>query len=108
MAGMERIGVNCVTPKPLCSLTENDYGITRKDRVSYDDRNIDEFAQIFGKPELEIELIQIPVKLSLPEYNVMLFVAVHNLLLKVLIGVSVDDAEEKAGLLHHHYPCWQA
>jgi hypothetical protein len=22
-----------------------------------------------------------------------------------LIGVSVNDAEEKAGLLHHHYPC---
>jgi hypothetical protein len=22
-----------------------------------------------------------------------------------LIGISVDDAEEKAGLLHHHYPC---
>ncbi len=22
-----------------------------------------------------------------------------------LIGVSADDAEEKAGLLHHHFPC---
>jgi hypothetical protein len=22
-----------------------------------------------------------------------------------LVGVSADDAEEKAGLLHHHYPC---
>jgi hypothetical protein len=22
-----------------------------------------------------------------------------------LIGVHVDEAEEKAGLLHHHYPC---
>jgi hypothetical protein len=22
-----------------------------------------------------------------------------------LIGLSADDAEEKAGLLHHHYPC---
>lgn len=22
-----------------------------------------------------------------------------------LAGVSVDEAQEKAGLLHHHYPC---
>ena len=22
-----------------------------------------------------------------------------------LIGIHVEDAEEKAGLLHHHYPC---
>jgi hypothetical protein len=22
-----------------------------------------------------------------------------------LVGVSVDDAEQEAGLLHHHYPC---
>jgi hypothetical protein len=22
-----------------------------------------------------------------------------------LVGVSVDEAEQEAGLLHHHYPC---
>jgi hypothetical protein len=22
-----------------------------------------------------------------------------------LVGVSADDAEQEAGLLHHHYPC---
>ena len=22
-----------------------------------------------------------------------------------LVGLSADDAEEKSGLLHHHYPC---
>jgi hypothetical protein len=22
-----------------------------------------------------------------------------------IVGLSVDDVEEKAGLLHHHYPC---
>jgi hypothetical protein len=22
-----------------------------------------------------------------------------------LVGISADDAGEKAGLLHHHYPC---
>ena len=22
-----------------------------------------------------------------------------------LVGISADDAEEKAGLQHHHYPC---
>ncbi|MEJ2606964.1 MAG: DUF166 family protein, partial [Anaerolineales bacterium] len=25
-----------------------------------------------------------------------------------LVGTSVEEAEEKAGLLHHHYPCLAA
>ena len=30
---LARMDVVCVTPKPLCSLTEYDYGVTRRDRV---------------------------------------------------------------------------
>ena len=27
---LEKMGVACVTPKPLCSLTETDFGVTRR------------------------------------------------------------------------------
>ena len=32
---LERMGVPCAPPKPLCSLTETDYKITRSKRMSY-------------------------------------------------------------------------
>ena len=35
---LERMGVVCVTPKPLCSLTETDYGVARRQRMPYEIR----------------------------------------------------------------------
>jgi len=102
---LEKIGVDCVTPKPLCSLTETDYGVTRRQRISYESLLISEFAHYFGKPELELKINQetrliesIMVKRD-AVCGCARYVADH------LSGISVDEAEEKAGLLHHHYPC---
>jgi hypothetical protein len=52
------IGVACVTPKPLCSLTETYYSIGRgrHQRIEYDDPLIAEFAHYFGQPELRISV----------------------------------------------------
>ena len=102
---LNRIGVNCVTPKPLCSLTEFDYGITRKDRVTYEDPFIAEFARFFGKPELEIEVdptsrIIISTRVK---RDAVCGCARH--IAKGILGLNVDEVEEKSGLLHHHYPC---
>jgi hypothetical protein len=47
------MGVVCVTPKPLCSLTETSYNV-RRHRIEYDDPLIAEFARYFGKPEFRI------------------------------------------------------
>ncbi|MCJ7703596.1 MAG: hypothetical protein MUO62_18600, partial [Anaerolineales bacterium] len=33
---LERMGVPCATPKPLCSLTEKDYKVTRRERLAYE------------------------------------------------------------------------
>src|SRR3989337_1923276 len=49
---LERMDVACVTPKPLCSLTETHYGVRRGEREPYQDALIAEFARRFGKPEL--------------------------------------------------------
>ncbi len=99
------IGVTCVTPKPLCSLTERDYSLARRKRISYEDPWISEFARFFGQPDLH--LVVDPQKRTISR-AVVVRDAVCGCARHVaegLVGVSVDDAEQEAGLLHHHYPC---
>jgi hypothetical protein len=99
------LGVTCVTPKPLCSLTESDYGIAFRERIPYDDATLAAFARHFGRPNLTLTVD--------PETRTIVAVDVERdavcgcarAVAAGLIGVSVDKAEEKAGLLHHHYPC---
>ncbi|MCA9935983.1 MAG: hypothetical protein H6662_09115 [Ardenticatenaceae bacterium] len=102
---LAQIGVACATPKPLCSLTEHDYGVARRKRVPYDNPLIAGFARYFGQPRLQIAVDE--------ETRVVTAVTIHRdavcgcarHVAAGLIGVSADDAAEKAGLLHHHYPC---
>jgi hypothetical protein len=102
---LEKMGVKCATPKPLCSLTEVDFGLTRRQRLPHNSPLIAEFAAYFGQPELDITIdaqtrliIAIIVKRD-AVCGCARYVAEH------LVGITVDEAEEKAGLLHHHYPC---
>jgi hypothetical protein len=101
LAGME---VACVTPKPLCSLTENHYNV-RRHRVEYQDSLIAEFAHYFGQPELRITVN--PATRVITGLDVVrdAVCGCARFAAQGLIGISADDAEEKAGLLHHHYPC---
>jgi len=102
---LERMNVACVTPKPLCSLTGHDYGVARRQRISYSDPTIAEFAKYFGRPEMTLTVD--------PETRMILFASVERdavcgcarYVAENLIGVSADEAEEKAGMLHHHFPC---
>jgi hypothetical protein len=102
---LERMDVPCATPKPLCSLTERDFKVTRRERLSYVSLEISEFAKHFGQPNLDITIN--------PETRIIDSIEVKRdavcgcirYVAEGLIGVSVDEAEGKAGLLHHHYPC---
>jgi hypothetical protein len=98
------IGVACVTPKPLCSLTETHYN-ARRHRIEYDDPLIAEFARHFGRPEFRI--IVDPDARAITEVEVTrdAFCGCARFVAQGLVDVSADEAEEKAGLLHHHYPC---
>ncbi|MEA3335598.1 MAG: DUF166 family protein [Chloroflexota bacterium] len=99
------MGVACVTPKPLCSLTEADYGVTRRQRERYDNPLIAEFAHHFGQPNLRIEVD--------PETRTIIGVEVKRDAVcgcarftgEGLLGISADEAEQKGGMLHHHFPC---
>jgi hypothetical protein len=102
---LEAMGVPCATPKPLCSLTQKDYKVTRRERVTYESPFIGEFAKYFGQPDLDIQVD--------PNSRIITEVIVKTdavcgcarYVSEGIIGMGVDEVEEKAGLLHHHYPC---
>lgn len=102
---LEKMNVACATPKPLCSLTEYDYGVTRRQRIRYDSPVIAEFARHFGQPSLRIQVdpqTRLIVS-ALVERDAVCGCARY--VAERLVGLSADEAGEKAGLLHHHYPC---
>lgn len=102
---LERMGVACVTPKPLCSLTEHDYLVSRRQRVEYHDAIISEFARYFGKPKLSIEVDPNTRRITDATVQRDAVCGCARYVAEQLIGLSADDAEQVAGLAHHHFPC---
>ena len=102
---LEDMGVTCVTPKPLCSLTGTDYGVTRRQRISYEDPLIAEFARYFGRPELQLTVDPGSNTIAAATVSRDAVCGCARYVAERLVGVSVDDAEQEAGLLHHHFPC---
>ena len=98
-------GVACATPKPLCSLTAIDFGVTRRQRMTYHDLLIAEFAKYFGQPELKLTIDPTSRLITAAEVQRDAVCGCARYVAGKLVGIPVDDAEEKAGLLHHHYPC---
>jgi len=108
---LAELGVACVTPKPLCSLTEDSYNV-RRHRIEYGDpgrmvgvRLITEVARHFGRPEFQIAVD--PDTRTITQVQVVrdAFCGCAQHVARGLVGVSADDAEQEAGMLHHHYPC---
>jgi hypothetical protein len=102
---MNDIDVACVTPKPLCSLTEDDYLTSRFNKISYSDPLISEFAGLFGQPDIKLIIDENSRKIKSATVIRDAVCGCARFAAEGLINVSVDDAEEKAGLLHHHFPC---
>jgi hypothetical protein len=98
------MNVACVTPKPLCSLTETHYNV-RRHRVEYDNPLIAEFARYFGRPGFRITVDPGTRTITAVEVVRDAVCGCAHHVARGLIGVSANDAEQEAGLLHHHYPC---
>ena len=94
--------VALVMPKPFCSLTETSYNRTPLVE-HYDDARIRRFARRFGKPEFSVTVEQGTIVGVEVRRHSACGCAHH--VAKNLAGVAVADALEKAGLLHHHFPC---
>lgn len=102
---LEEMGIVCVTPKPLCSLTESSYALTRRQRIHYHDPLIAQFARLFGQPELEITIDPESRLITAARVQRDAVCGCARYAAERLVGVSAEDAEQTAGLLHHHYPC---
>src|SRR4030043_128324 len=102
---LEKMDVACATPKPLCSLTETDYWVTRRQRLEHHSSIIAEFARYFGKPKFSIKVdpaSRIIISLDVKRDAVC---GCARYVAQKLVGVMADDAEYEAGMAHHHYPC---
>lgn len=104
---LEETGVAAVFPKPLCSLTEESYNL-RRHRKRYNDPLIAEFAHHFGMPKFRIEVDEATRTIASVEVERDAVCGSARFVAQGLVGVPVEEAEEKAGLLHHHYPCMAA
>ena len=102
---LSAINVTCAMPKPLCTLTETDYKVTRRQRETYDSPLIAEFARYFGQPDLKISVDPETRTISAAEVRRDAVCGCVRHVAERLVGLPVDEVEEKAGLLHHHYPC---
>jgi len=99
------MGVTCVTPKPLCSLTEGDYGVTLRERVTYDQPFISEFARHFGQPTMKLTIDPGTREVTSAEVERDAVCGCARYVAEKLVGLPASEVEEKAGLLHHHFPC---
>ena len=102
---LKDIDVACVTPKPLCSLTETHYSTGRRQQIEYDDPLIAEFARYFGQPEFRLTVDPQTRRITAVEVARDAVCGCARYVAQRLVGISADDAEQEAGLLHHHYPC---
>ncbi len=102
---LQEMGVACVTPKPLCSLMERRYNTARRQWLEYDDPLIAEFARYFGQPKLHLTVDPQTRQISAAEVLRDTVCGCARFVAQGLVGMSADEAEEKAGLLHHHFPC---
>ena len=102
---LSAINVTSAMPKPLCTLTETDYKVTRRKRESYESPLIAEFARYFGQPDLKISVDPETRTISAAEVRRDAVCGCVRHVAERLVGLAVDEVEEKAGLLHHHYPC---
>jgi hypothetical protein len=100
---LAELGVAAVFPKPFCTLTETTYNrppIT----VAYDNPVIREFARVFGQPRLRLQVnAGRYVEAAQVDQDSACGCARH--VAEGLVGCAADEAEHKAGMLHHHFPC---
>lgn len=102
---LDQMNVACATPKPLCSLTETDFYVTRREKMSYNSPFIAEFARYFGMPEFKIEVNPKTRTIASIEVKRDTVCGCARYVAQKLIGVTADEAEYEVGMAHHHFPC---
>lgn len=96
------LGVSVVFPKPFCFLTETSYNLPPIVE-HYDDPLIRRFAQAFGQPALSLTVVDGRIAPGSVRRDSACGCARY--VVGRLGGCLVDEAEHRAGMLHHHFPC---
>jgi hypothetical protein len=102
---LEKLGIACATPKPLCSLTESDYQVTRREKAPVTHPLIAEFARSFGRPSFAVAVDPLSRRITSVQVNRDAVCGCARYVAERLVGVLADDAEGETGMLHHHFPC---
>ena len=95
--------VAVVFPKPFCSLTETTSNYPPIVET-YDDPFIRRFARWFGRPQFRVT-VDADRRIAGVQVERDSACGCAQAVAQGLIGCPVDDAEYKAGMLHHHFPC---
>jgi hypothetical protein len=100
---LAKAGIAAAFPKPLCALTESTAAPHNGDRPP--SLEIAEFARVFGRPSFEITCD--PQTRTIASVRVVrdAVCGCARHVAEKLVGMPADDAEQAAGLAHHHYPC---
>jgi hypothetical protein len=101
---LAQMDVASVFPKPFCSLTATHYNV-RRYREAYDHPLIRQFARHFGQPDLQLTLDPEDRTITAAEVIRDACCGCARYVAEKLVGVPADEAELRAGLAHHHYPC---
>jgi hypothetical protein len=101
---LKRMGVASVSPKPFCTLTETTYNVIRHKRT-YDIPLVAEFAHHFGRPAFQIKVNPSTRQIASVVVTRDACCGCAQFVAEKLVGLSADEAEFEAGMLHHHYPC---
>jgi hypothetical protein len=96
--------IPAVFPKPLCSLTEESSGL-REMKLAYQSPLISEFARHFGAPSFEISCDRETATIRSITVVRDTCCGCARTVASRLKGAGMREAEEKAGLAHHHHPC---
>lgn len=96
--------VPAVFPKPLCSLTEESSGL-RGMKTAYQSPLISEFARHFGMPLFEISCERGTGTIRSITVVRDACCGCARTVASRLEGAGMREAEETAGLAHHHHPC---
>ncbi len=101
---LKRMNVASMFPKPFCTLTEKTYNVVRN-KKSYDNALIAEFARHFGRPAFQIAADSSTGRVTSVVVTRDACCGCARYVAEKLVGLGVDEVEYEAGMLHHHYPC---
>ena len=101
---LKRMSVASVFPKPFCTLTETTYNVIRQ-KKTYDIPLVAEFARYLGRPAFQIEVDPATRQIASVAVTRDACCGCARFVAEKLVGLSADEAEFEAGMLHHHYPC---